>query len=305
MSQAQHPDIRWDTLLRYRLIECIALWERRLTTNHLCSAFGIGRQQASRDINTYIKTHAPDNLVYDSGLKGYKPSASFQPLFTEGSANEYLSLIGQFDQTNLSMEAAQTMQVVETMRPPHRDLRPEVLAPILKAARERKRIEVEYCSLYQTTPEARVIQPHTIVFNGQRWHTRAWCEKRSRYSDFVLSRIADEPEITLTGSHGPEGDEAWNTILTLEIGPDPRLKPLQCAMIERDYGMQQGRFTMTTRAALLNYCLQNLRIERESPDTPPEVQQITLLNREAVAQWLFDSRQATQANQTSVRSPVS
>ena len=62
---------------------------------------------------------------------------------------------------------------------------------------------------------------------------------------------------------------------------------------------------MTTRAALLNYCLQNLRIERESPDTPPEVQQITLLNREAVAQWLFDSRQATQANQTSVRSPVS
>ena len=160
-------------------------------------------------------------------------------MFTEGSANEYLSLIGQFDQTNLSMEAAQTMQVVETMRPPHRDLRPEVLAPILKAARERKRIEVEYCSLYQTTPEARVIQPHTIVFNGQRWHTRAWCEKRSRYSDFVLSRIADEPEITLTGSHGPEGDEAWNTILTLEIGPDPRLKPLQCAMIERDYGMQQ------------------------------------------------------------------
>jgi hypothetical protein len=44
---------RWDLLLRYRTIEIIALWEGRLTTNHLCATFGIGRQQASKDINTY------------------------------------------------------------------------------------------------------------------------------------------------------------------------------------------------------------------------------------------------------------
>ena len=36
--------LRWDLLLRYRLIEVIALWEGRLTTNHLVRAFGIGRQ---------------------------------------------------------------------------------------------------------------------------------------------------------------------------------------------------------------------------------------------------------------------
>ncbi|MCX9562645.1 WYL domain-containing protein, partial [Vibrio cholerae] len=27
--------IRWDLLFRYRMIEIIALWEGRLTTNHL------------------------------------------------------------------------------------------------------------------------------------------------------------------------------------------------------------------------------------------------------------------------------
>ena len=43
--------VRWDLLLRYRLIEVMALWEGRLTTNHLMRAFGIGRQQASKDIN--------------------------------------------------------------------------------------------------------------------------------------------------------------------------------------------------------------------------------------------------------------
>lgn len=69
--------IRWDLLFRYRMIEIIALWEGRLTTNHLIQSFGIGRQQASKDINTYLADIAPGNLVYDKHLKGYKPSDSF------------------------------------------------------------------------------------------------------------------------------------------------------------------------------------------------------------------------------------
>ncbi len=71
--------LRWDLLTRYRLIEIVAQWEGRLTTNHLCNSFGIGRQQASKDINAYLKDIAPDNLVYDKYLKGYIPSKSFTP----------------------------------------------------------------------------------------------------------------------------------------------------------------------------------------------------------------------------------
>ncbi|HEY9459587.1 MAG TPA: hypothetical protein VIR04_02170, partial [Paralcaligenes sp.] len=62
--------LRWDLLLRYRLIEIVAQWEGRLTTNHLCDSLGIGRQQASKDINSYLKDIAPGNLVYDRHLKG-------------------------------------------------------------------------------------------------------------------------------------------------------------------------------------------------------------------------------------------
>jgi len=50
-DKQQKTQGRWDSLLRYRAIEIIALWEGRLTTNHLCDSFGIGRQQASKDIN--------------------------------------------------------------------------------------------------------------------------------------------------------------------------------------------------------------------------------------------------------------
>ena len=62
--------IRWDLLFRYRLIEIVAYWEGRLTTNHLVNSFGIGRQQASRDINSYLKDIAPNNLIYNKHLKG-------------------------------------------------------------------------------------------------------------------------------------------------------------------------------------------------------------------------------------------
>lgn len=63
--------VRWDLALRYRLIETVAWWEGRLTTGHLMQSFGISRQQASKDINTYIAEHAPKNLTYDKHLKDY------------------------------------------------------------------------------------------------------------------------------------------------------------------------------------------------------------------------------------------
>lgn len=289
MTKNQDWPVKWDVMLRYRLIECVALWERRLTTNHLMSAFGIGRQQASRDLNTYIREYAPNNLKYDTSLKGYRPTAHFQPVVTRGIATEYLELVGMHQgiANVLTAPGVSSLQYIHMLDVPHRDLRPLVLAPVLEASRESMRLEICYSSLGSPEPEYRVIQPHTVVFNGHRWHVRAWCEKRSRYSDFVLSRISDDPDMVLPGENGREGDSLWNTEIELRIGPDPRLSKAQQKMIERDYAMESGHFIVKTCAALVNYCLQNLRIEFESSETQPEVQQITLLNRSEIDQWLF------------------
>lgn len=83
--------VRWDLALRYRLIETVAWWEGRLTTGHLMQSFGISRQQASKDINSYISEYAPQNLEYDKHLKGYVPSGHFKPLFIDDSASAYRS----------------------------------------------------------------------------------------------------------------------------------------------------------------------------------------------------------------------
>ena len=84
---------RYDLLQRYRLIEIVALWEGKLNAGHLVEHFGIGRQQASKDINTYLKEIAQGNLTYNSSLKGYEPSDEFKPTITAGVVDEYLQLV--------------------------------------------------------------------------------------------------------------------------------------------------------------------------------------------------------------------
>ena len=70
---------RWEQLLRYRFIEIVAMWEGRLTTRHLCDVFGIGRQQASKDINNYKRSIGPGNLEYDPIARATDPAPTSHP----------------------------------------------------------------------------------------------------------------------------------------------------------------------------------------------------------------------------------
>lgn len=281
--------LRWDLLLRYRLIEVIALWEGRLTTNHLQRAFGIGRQQASKDINHYLAEYAPGNLDYDRSLKGYKPASTFKPIFTRGVADEYLQMMHAREDLSCAFESLDVRELnTEVLLPPTRDLRPGVLRPILQACREGLRVEIQYTSLLNPNPEYRVIQPHTVVHNGMRWHVRAWCEKNSEYRDFVLSRIQDQPDISLPGNMNKEKDAAWQQKLTLEIIPDPRLTSSQQKLISRDYDMTGGKLRIECRAAMASYIVETLRLNGEQ-HRQPTAQQVILGNRQAVAEWLWDN----------------
>lgn len=288
MSANKWP-IRWDLLLRYRLIEIIALWEGRLTTNHLCSSFGIGRQQASKDINTYNAQVAPGNLVYDKQLKGYKPTDTFRTAVTSGIADEYLHLLNRnsdlaqtFDGLSLGITNTEVVSV------PVRVIQPEVLRPIVTAAREGKRLDVDYVSVSHPDHEGRVIVPHTLVYTGLRWHVRSWCEKNRDYRDFVLSRFRGVPEVMDVSDKGMNGDKAWNTSATIKLKPDPRLSRERKGVIARDYGMKNNVLAIKTRGALVHYALKQLQIDDKVLQGKPSAQQIVISNYQQIRPWLFD-----------------
>ena len=288
-----HSDLkwpfRWDLLLRYRFIETIALWEGRLTTRHLCDTFGIGRQQASKDINNYIREVGPGNLEYDKFLKGYKPTTQFNPQVTEGLADEYLHLMARNNELmNMFESLSLNVANVEVLSLPVRDVKPEVLRPIMQAARQQRRLDVDYVSLSHPDREGRIIVPHTLVYSGLRWHVRAWCEKNAEYRDFVLSRFRGIPDIMDESEHGPTGDIEWNTHIIVRIVADPRLNTEQQEVVEMDYGMEHGMLEISTRARLIPYVLQLLHIEANEMAEDPTAQQIVVENRAELKPWLFD-----------------
>ncbi|NND69691.1 MAG: WYL domain-containing protein [Halioglobus sp.] len=278
---------RWELLLRYRFIETIALWEGRLTTRHLCDTFGIGRQQASKDINNYIREVGPHNLVYDKYLKGYKPTENFAPQVTLGLADEYLHLMARNNELmNVFESLALNVANVQVLSVPVRDVRPEVLRPIMQAARQQRRLEVDYVSLNNPDRELIIFVANTLVYTGLRWHVRAWCEKHQEYRDFVLSRFRDIPEIMEESEHGVAGDDDWHAMATIRLVPDQRLSPAQREVIQEDYGMEDGALIVQTRARLVPYVLQLLHVDTGTADDP-RAQQIVVENREELSPWLF------------------
>ncbi|MFJ2413026.1 helix-turn-helix transcriptional regulator [Pseudomonas sp. NPDC087814] len=287
--QQDIKQVRWDLALRYRLIETVVWWEGRLTTGHLIQSFGISRQQASKDINTYITEHAPKNLTYDKQLKGYVPSKHFKPLFIDDSASAYLHLLNQTHSRaphveGLALAYAHTM-VLEV---PDRTIRPEILRPLLKACRHSEVIEVEYVSLANPNPETRLIAPHTLVYTGMRWHVRAYCEKNREYRDFVLSRLRGLPEFERKTENLISADEDWNTEVEVIIEPDSRLKPEQKAIIEVDFGMREGVLVIPTRRALVKYVLQRFQIDPKKLDPKAAAQQIVVKNLDDLKPWLYE-----------------
>lgn len=279
--------MRWDLLSRFRLIEIVALWEGRLTTKHLVNSFGMGRQQASKDINQYL-ADAPGNLEYDRSLRGYKPTARFKPQLTSGLADEYLHVMSRskdithtFQGLDLGFAQSEILQV------PLRHIRPEILRPLVRAIRGRQRVEVEYVSMTNPTVEVRVIAPHTLVCTPLRWHVRAYCEKNKSYRDFVLSRFRGESDLMDASPNDKESDSDWNSTVPIVIKPDPRLSDHQKDVIATDYGMTDGALTINTRKALVDYTLRALNLDPRAKREKPEAQQIVVENYDEISQYLF------------------
>lgn len=280
--------LRWDLLTRYRLIEIVAQWEGRLTTNHLMNSFGIGRQQASKDINNYLAEIAPGNLVYDKYIKGYKPSETFTPVLTSGVADEYLYALCRTKDiahtfASLNLGFANT----EVLQPPLRKIDPTILRALVQAAREHRRVELGYVSMTSAVQEERIIVPHTLVCTPLRWHVRGYCEKHRNYRDFVLSRFRGTPEILDVSEFTSKKDLLWNTDVVIQVKADSRLDVIQQEIVANDYGMHNGLLELTVRAPLVEYMLRALNIDPRKLEMAPEAQQIVVFNYREIEPYLF------------------
>jgi predicted DNA-binding transcriptional regulator YafY len=284
---------KYELQQRLKAIELLAYWEGRLVTPKLVSWFGISRQQASKDIKYYLQEHNPDSLVHDPSVKAYIPAAGFRPVLTTGHINEYMGLIAGFhgDSIDATLESNENVVGVQM---PDRAVRPEVVREVIKACRAGKSIKIIYASMNNPAWHERVISPHTLVYTGFRWHVRAYCHLRNEFRDFLLSRIERTPQNASAEAPNPLQDKAWNEKISITLIPNEGLSHQQQALVEKDFGMPDGRLQITVRKALAHYTLHRYQAAITAEDASNVKQfplQLMVSDRQKLNPYLFNASQ--------------
>jgi predicted DNA-binding transcriptional regulator YafY len=276
------PSLRWGVEQKLQFIEFRLFWEGHVNRSDLTDKFGVSSNQASGDLNRYIAL-APDNMIYDKSGKTYVRSSAFKPLFLKPDAIQYLSQVRSVAEGVITSEDAWigNLPIFDATPAPARGIDPVILRSILIAIRRHEAIEVQYQSMSAPEPEWRWVAPHALAFDGFRWHARSLCEKSCEFRDFVISRIIETRQ-TRAAKKLAVSDDAWEEMVTIEVGPHPKLSANQRRVIELDYGMENGSVTIPVRRALLYYALKRLGLDTDPSARKPQDQQIVLLNSSSI-----------------------
>lgn len=268
---------------RLEFIEFRLFWEGHVNRSDLIEVFGVSINQASLDLNKYLSL-AEANMIYDKSAKTYVRSSSFTPVFHQPDAARYLSQLRSLSDGTIAADDSWIggLPSFACAPTPTRSVSSRTLRAIVAAIKQHEAIEVFYQSMSSPEPAWRWIEPHALVFDGFRWHARAYCKRSGAFKDFVLSRITDTRS-SKPADVRPSGDSEWEDQVELQIAPHPQLSAGQREAIKLDYGMEGGVTTIPVRRALVYYALKRLGLDTDPAARRPQDQQIVLLDAEKVA----------------------
>jgi predicted DNA-binding transcriptional regulator YafY len=275
------PALRWGVEKRMTFLEARLYWDGEVSRGELIERFGVSLGQASADIARYIAL-APDNISYDKRRKRYVPTASFAPIFEKPDAARYLSEL-HARQAGLLFDSFTTVNdapPADLVPVPARPVNADILQTIIKAIKHRQRLDIRYQSFTQPRTRNREIEPHALVFDGTRWHARAFDRARNEFRDFVLGRIYGARAVGAASSDAAH-DLAWHQPITLCLKPNPGLSEDQIAAVRHDYGFKGETLNLTIRRALEFYVKRNLRLDLDHASTPPQHQHLVLARQTA------------------------
>jgi predicted DNA-binding transcriptional regulator YafY len=279
-TPADEQPPRWSVERRLDFIASRLSWERRINRADLVARFGVSPNQATADLKRFSDLN-PGALTYDTRAKVYRARAAWtRP--DEGDATALLRDLrlvaeGVMGADGAALADAPALAVAD---PPVRGAAPAILLAVVTAIRDGRALRARYQSFSTPEPRVRSLEPHALVFDGFRWHARARDVEEDRFKDFVLGRLS-EPADDGVASAGQADDAAWNTMVTLEICPHPRLSASQRAAVEADYGMVGGSLVFTCREAVVYYMKRRLGLTAGHELKQPEDQHVVLAELES------------------------
>lgn len=274
---AEHV-VKWGIARRLAFIDFRLYWERRINRSDLIEFFGISLQQASADLQEYIRL-TPSHVEYDKSAKTYLATGEFAPKFVPADPRSYLDQLASLEMGLLDRGSSfiGTVPSFAAIDIPRRHIEPQILMCLLDALKNRFELDIQYQSMSSPDLSWRRLSPHALASDGLRWHVRGYCHKRQEFRDFVLARIVALGE-SRKSEIDPSTDEKWHKYVVVRFGPHPKLTEAQRKAIGREFEMENGEKTIRVREALAFYLLQRLGLDKASEAKPPEARQIVLLN---------------------------
>lgn len=286
-------DIKQVTRQRLEYIELMAFYTGVIARSDIARTFGISDAAATKDLKLYSQI-APDNLIYKHNVFGFVPSEQFSEIFVDLQPAAVLSMIA----ANLPMVGAAAEDnpvygiTVETLPLPNRLPSKHILAQIIRAIKNRKKLRIKYLSLSgRGSNEARILEPHSLINTGLRWHFRAYNEDSYDFRDFVLSRVLDAKLLDEDAESSAQYDDDWMEIVSLKLTPHPKLSDDQRLILMTDYSAENDVIELQVRRALIGYVLQRLSVDTTADHSMnPNAYQLIVMNRDEIepfAGWAF------------------
>lgn len=272
----------------------MAYYTGLVTRSGVAKAFGISDAAATKDLKLYGDI-APENLLYKHNVFGFVPTTNFKEVFADLSPAIVLPMI----EANLTVVGGPNQDSavfgipVASLSLPNRLPDKAVLAQVTRAIHNRKKLKVSYHSLSKRTfRQERIIEPHSLVNTGFRWHVRAYNEDTFDFRDFVLSRFEDAQCLDEAAESSAQYDDDWVEIITLQLTPHPKLDEKNKTSLLIDYGSNKEIIEIKIRRALIGYLLQQLSVDTTKDHSlNPNKYQLIVLNRDEIepfASWAFN-----------------
>jgi len=286
-------DIKWNTRQRLQYIEIMAFYTGVVTRSDVARSFGLSDAAATKDLKLYGQL-APDNLIYVHSVFGFVPTDTFQPMFADLEPATVLPLIA----ANLASSGGPTEESrlydipMEELPLPVRLPDRHVCAQVLRAVKQRKQLSVVYKSMSdRDESDPRVIEPHSLINTGLRWHVRAYSQDTYDFRDFVLSRFVAAELLDEDAESSAKYDDDWVEPITLQLAPHPGLKQRKQESLLIDYRAVDGIIELDVRRALIGYLLHRLSVDTTADHSMnPNAYQLVLVNRDEIepfAGWAF------------------
>ena len=288
-------EIKWVTLQRLQYIELMAFYAGLITRSDVAKAFTISDAAATKDLKLYSEL-APDNLIYKHSVFGFVPSDSFEEVVADLSPASALPIF----ESNFIISNSQNMNdsifgiPAFSLTLPSRLPKKNVLSQITRSICNKRKLKVSYHSLTEKEqPSKRIIEPHSLVNTGFRWHVRAYSEETFDFRDFVLSRFANAKCLNDAAESNELYDDDWVEIISLELAPHPKLDKEKQKSLLIDYSSNsKNLINIKVRRSLIGYLLQQLSVDTTADHSlNPNKYQLIVVNRgeiEPFASWAFD-----------------